>query len=464
MKWVNLLRRWTMRSIHAAVLGAALLGSASAAFAQMNAAATNGPVQKHYSKSRTFDLPVRMEQEFRNTLKEIRLYVKTPLGSWRVLDKISPNETKFSCKVEEDGEYWFTLATFDKQGRQTPADVNAEPPSQRVVIDTVPPQIQVQAAPTANGQLAVRCNVIDANPDLTTLKAVCHTDFGDIPLEASPTEPGLFLVKGSEMLRHPVIVTVRDRAKNEAVERVNLGNLIGATTPPTPAVKGSAEITQTTNRPDLKTPPQTAPDPAPYRGDPPVPPPIRTSDFNPPANPPAVPPMQTEQPIRPTTPALLPEGPAKTAGGSYQLINTTQASIDYRIDQVGPSGVGRVEIYMTPDNGVNLAPPRRGHRQAQPRRHQAPGRRRLRHPHRRLQRQRLRRQGADPRRRSALHHRSRHHQPVRATACRRIGPRRGPNRDPLERHRQKPGSRAGQPALPQSARRALEGDRPQREE
>jgi hypothetical protein len=33
------------------------------------------------------------------------------------------------------------------------------------------------------------------------------------------------------------------------------------------------------------------------------------------------------------------------------LLNTTNASIDYRLDQVGPSGVGKVEIFMTPDNG-----------------------------------------------------------------------------------------------------------------
>lgn len=34
-----------------------------------------------------------------------------------------------------------------------------------------------------------------------------------------------------------------------------------------------------------------------------------------------------------------------------KLLNTTNAQIDYRIDTVGPSGVGRVDVYMTPDRG-----------------------------------------------------------------------------------------------------------------
>jgi hypothetical protein len=38
-------------------------------------------------------------------------------------------------------------------------------------------------------------------------------------------------------------------------------------------------------------------------------------------------------------------------GFAKQMLNTTHATIDYRIDQVGPSGVGKVEIYLTADGG-----------------------------------------------------------------------------------------------------------------
>ena len=155
MMWVNVLRYCSMRGIHAAVLGAVLLGSATVAFAQSPAAASS-PAGKHYAKSRSFDLPVKMDQDFRTQLKEIRLYVKTPTGQWALQETGSPSCEKFSCKVPQDGEYWYMLVTVERSGHMSPADLNAEPPSQQVVVDTVAPQIQVQAVPTSNGDLLLR--------------------------------------------------------------------------------------------------------------------------------------------------------------------------------------------------------------------------------------------------------------------------------------------------------------------
>jgi hypothetical protein len=54
-----------------------------------------------------------------------------------------------------------------------------------------------------------------------------------------------------------------------------------------------------------------------------------------------------------SSPAVSKAGTAKdgTARTGRQLINTTRASIDYRIDQIGPSGVSKVEIWLTADEG-----------------------------------------------------------------------------------------------------------------
>jgi hypothetical protein len=74
------------------------------------------------------------------------------------------------------------------------------------------------------------------------------------------------------------------------------------------------------------TPPKTVPDFTP-----------KTPDFTPKTVPDLTPPRHD-----------LFEG--KT-GAPRQLLNTPQVSIDYRIDQVGPSGVSRVDVYLTTDNG-----------------------------------------------------------------------------------------------------------------
>jgi hypothetical protein len=57
-------------------------------------------------------------------------------------------------------------------------------------------------------------------------------------------------------------------------------------------------------------------------------------------------------PKMPTLPADTSTTVSKTGPANRRLIGTTRASIDYRIDQTGPSGVGKVEIYVTHDQGT----------------------------------------------------------------------------------------------------------------
>ena len=338
-----------MRTIHGAVLAAALCGSVSVTMAQNS---TTAPAaQKNYTKSLTFDLPVRMDADFRATLSEVRLFVKAPGAPWKLQEQ-GPAQTtvKFQCRTPQDGEYWYTLVTVDRAGRATPADVNLEPPSQRVIIDTTVPIIQVQTGNTPDGDLCLRCTVLDANPDHATLKAVCRTETGDITLEIVPNQPGCFRVRGPEMLRFPVVVSVRDLAGNLGTKEVNLRDMIGAAFNPAPA-KTPADIALTGVRPELKGVP-----PQPINS---VETPMQKSE-TPMQKPETVHRVETPPVPQPQPPAIhepinkLPAPPIENTqrnATSHQLINTTNASIEYRIDQVGPSGVGKVEVYMTPDNG-----------------------------------------------------------------------------------------------------------------
>jgi hypothetical protein len=359
MKWAYLLRRWTMRNIHSAILGSALLGSASTAMAQAPGVTASKLPEMHHTRSQTFDLPVQMRPEDRAALSEIRLYVKTANSGWKLQEKGGQDLTRFSCKVTQEGEYWYTLALVDRAGRMTPADVNLEPPSQRVVVDTTPPVIQVEPG-NSGGDFCLRCTVQDANPDYATLKAVCTTNIGDIPLETVPNQPGVFRLKGAEMMQFPVVVSVKDLAGNLGTKEVNIREMVGTTISPAPAHKGPTNIVQAAAGVEKVLPPPRA-DLSPRTEQPAaaknqgqgVTPQITEFAPPPPLNPPSNPAL--------TQPETLPDVPSKVAltpleagnqhSGPHQLINTTHASVEYRIDQVGPSGVGKVEVYMTPDKG-----------------------------------------------------------------------------------------------------------------
>jgi hypothetical protein len=350
MNWANMLRRWTRQTIHAAIVGSAMLGSAGIALAQVptEMASSRLPIL-HHTRSQTFDLPVQMRPEDRSALSEIRLYVKTPGSSWTLQEKGGPDLTRFSCKVAQDGEYWYALALVDRAGRMTPADVNLEPPSQRVMVDTTPPVIQVQPG-NCGGDFCLRCTIQDANPDHASLKAVCLTDAGDFPLETVPNQPGVFRIKGAEMMQFPVVVSVKDMAGNLAKKEVNIREMVGTTLKQAPVQKGSASIAQAGANVDKFLPPPR--NDVPPRTEIPVP--IKNEGAS--STGPIIPPLHasTNSLLQlPGTPQELPTKPAGPASETlpHQLINNTRASVEYRIDQVGPSGVGKVEIYMTTDKG-----------------------------------------------------------------------------------------------------------------
>jgi hypothetical protein len=358
MNWANLLGKWTMRTIHGGILAAALLGSASAVAAQTTgASASAAAVPKNFTKSLTFDLPVRMDPASRAELSEIRLFVKAPGGQWKLQEQGLPNLDRFKCRVPQDGEYWYSLVVVDRQGRATPADVNLEAPSQRVIVDTAAPIIQVQANNVPGGELCLQCTILDANPDPSSLRAVCRTEIGDVNLEPSANQPNSFKIR-SEMMRYPVIVSVSDQAKNIATKEVNLRELLGTAGGPAGGTttghlptKTPNDIALAGNRPDQRGPQGIGPIDLP-KNDAPIlknespgaiganhrvelpPPPANNLPTD----------IASKPPVMTTD--VAPRGSAR-----HQLINTTSASLEYKIDQVGPSGVGKVEVYMTPDNG-----------------------------------------------------------------------------------------------------------------
>jgi hypothetical protein len=216
-----------------------------------------------------------------------------------------------------------------------------EPPVMRVIVDSAAPTIQVTPWTSPDNDLCLRCVMQDANPDAAGLRAVCRTDSGDVPLEPVAAQPGAYRLKAGEMMRFPVVLTARDLAGNVTTKEVNVRELLGAALAPAP--KGPGAIAQIGGLPPTRN---DLPPPRVERTDEPN----KVLSYPPPPLPPIPPPVvgtineTSHKPVSP--PEVL-----NVSGVPHQLINTTRAKIDFRIDQVGPSGVGKVEIYMTPDRG-----------------------------------------------------------------------------------------------------------------
>jgi hypothetical protein len=295
------------------------------------------PVRKIYTNRTAFKLPLQVEESERSRLQEIQLFVKNgPSGVWTLKDKVPPTQREFVIRGLQDGEYWFTLVTMDKAGKTNPADVHQEPPGLVVVVDRQPPEVEVRPVAVTAGQTCLQCEIHDANPDPAKSKLeYLAPNLTWQALEMAPDQPGLFRVPDPAILKGVVRATVADRAGNTTVREINLQAAsapaaivqAAATSSTVPAVQPA--VAQVPAIPPAASPTPAAPTPGP------------------------------EIPAMPAAPAAAVESQSDkittTTGrgpsAARQFINTTHATLKYQIDQQGPSGISKVEVWMTRDEG-----------------------------------------------------------------------------------------------------------------
>ncbi len=366
MNLLGPLGRLTATTVRVLTLAAALTGTAHTATAQTTSGATRPQAalpKRIYTKTSEFKLPIQMDDKTRANLDRVCLYVKSGDAAW-VRQEVGPATMPyFLYRVPQDGEYLFSLTTIDKTGKMSPADVSQEPPSLRVMVDTKAPMLDVQPWDSPQGELCLRCNIVDANPDPASLKLVAKMPGGDRALLPYPGQPGVFKTSGPEMMTVNIVVTASDLSGNQATREIRLRELPASTvqatqlqTPATSSTSAKVELPPPAPRVELPAPP-----PLPM---------IPLSESTPVTLPPAPPlPLAANNPVIPATNPALPVNhpappaitsprpdldlPPRTpaAAMNKQVINTTRAILDYRVDQVGPSGVGKVEVYLTTDEG-----------------------------------------------------------------------------------------------------------------
>jgi hypothetical protein len=310
--------------------GLALLAAA----VQGQAPADAPPTKKVYTQKTNFKLPIRIDDKDRATIQEVRLFVKMgALGQWQSI-AIPPSQSVFNYQAQQDGEYWFSVATVDRMGRQTPADMNNEPPKLIVVVDTKPPEVAIRRMTAVSGDVYLQCEVQDANldPSRTKMEYLAKDQTWRL-LDALPEQPGIFRLPDPEQCQGMVRASVTDRANNTSCCQMNLMTNETTSTNPgsTAAASDNRSVSATPTGENISLVSHQAP--AESRSDKAMLPPVQ--------EPVAVPP--------------LPNGRgSESARGSdvaHQMINSTHATLAYQIDQAGASGVGRVEVWMTRDRG-----------------------------------------------------------------------------------------------------------------
>jgi len=300
-----------IRSAAAIVLGF-LVTIGAVAQAQLPTPQTTGQTPKKiYTRVPQFRLPFKFEDGDRGRVRDVLLFVKTGDEPWAQKDSADPKQTYFRFRAPTDGEYWFTIVVVDKGGNATPADVTHQPPGLVVVVDTQKPEIAVRETPTPGSGPWLHGEVTDANPDPTSIRLDYQRPDGTWrPLQVVGDTHDVFGFPGVQEWPDDREWTGKIRAT------------------------GADRAGNTTTR-DFTFQPRQAATPG------------RVEN-------------RVEKPISsPTTPLeqeFSPPPNASTSGRAAttsprEYVNSLHVALSYRIDQLGPSGVGKVEVWMTRDGG-----------------------------------------------------------------------------------------------------------------
>ena len=321
------------------------------------------------TRQTVFTIPFQLQQGNDPATEpvEVQLYVSTDHSAhWRLYSKVPPSQKQFLFRSGGDGEYWYLVRTLNRAGQMWPKWSNT--PELRVIVDTSPPTLQLKAWRGPAGQLTARWEVTESRlrPDPISLQYRTSTTQPWQPVAIGASN---FRITGStqtgEVTWWPgttsglvqVRAEVADTGGNIAVSHAQVDLTSGVAEAARRQTPPVLPASNSTPQPDRKAqtvaiPPLTTPDPktgAPVLVAPAVNSLAAPNSAAPTSVPMGInPPLQSDYNPTPSSnaaPATLPNGQRP------RMVNTRVFELEYDVASVGPSGIGRIELWGTRDNG-----------------------------------------------------------------------------------------------------------------
>lgn len=321
-----------------------------------------------------FQIPFDVETEPGQAVQGYAILFGSQDGGsrWDRLQSVPAAESAFMFAAPRDGSYSFAIRLTDFQGNvQPPAENSA--PELDVIIDTIAPDLKLELFESGPSQVVVNwtCTDTSAVPESLVIEFADGGNGRWKPLQIRPSANGQALIPVTAAAVVAVRASISDLAGNRAEatsQIVSPGSAIatnnGATAAP-PQYQSAAL------GPSPFSPPGS---PQPRKGNPPVKPttsPGATASSPmpgsavPAAGAPFTAPALTMPPTMPMNPAQPPIAGFTNANGypaqmaaqasvnpaEPQIVNVHIFDVDYQVEDVGPSGVGAVELFVTENGG-----------------------------------------------------------------------------------------------------------------
>jgi hypothetical protein len=352
------------------------------------------PSDVAYYSTRSLAIPMVIHPDKRGEISELRLFVSSDRGkNWPQEAVVSPDKDSFTFHAPADGEYWLRVAAVNKQGKQEPENIFTVPldKTHKIIIDTLKPLVRIASAQRAGEEVTVAWEIQEEYPDLQSLKVEYRP--ADAPSGQWSSVPvGRQLVDQVRLrpgTSGPLLVRVemKDLAGNVSFAQAEVPGPGGVTAasfkansgespvsanppPPAPIETMSSEV-KTAPKPEVKadSPPPTDPFPSSTSNAIVNPP---STPMSAPASSPAPPPVTVPPAAAPREPeakvvarsdaAPTPRPPMAAAASmesthnglpiiSRLVSSPRDVVLQYKLNKVGPSGIGSVELYLTDNDG-----------------------------------------------------------------------------------------------------------------
>ena len=350
------------------------------------ASPTSGEV--YYINQHQLRIPITVDQARRSEIKELILYMSADEGkTWNEQAVASPDQDAFPFYAPKDGTYWFSVCVVSPQGKREPPDIYNVAPSQRIVIDTLKPLVRIKSTERQGEDVVVNWEIQEDHPDWATLKLEYRSADAPanqwMPVPLSPATSGQTRFRPTSATALALRLQMQDLAGNGSTAEGEVAANLAAALPPSSSPQLPSPTPAVQNIPAIVPPAQgttgqatgtTVPATAWQNTNPPkpfaaaaneakpgfeVPPPMAPFNSQPTTNLPGtdlgsrlVASSDSAATASPsatgvTSPRPMPRGSLPP----LQIVNNRQISLDYEVTKVGPSGIDKVELWMTRDDG-----------------------------------------------------------------------------------------------------------------
>jgi hypothetical protein len=351
------------------------------------------PPDVYTMRNPNLEIPIRINDAKQPEIKELELHVSTDQGrTWVLAGRAKPEQQAFGFRASGDGLYWFSVCAIDKTGRRDPEDVATAKPALKVLIDTSHPALQVVAVDRVGDEIQVAWECSDNQADPASLRLEYRPTGAEAtavwtPVPVPPQLIGTYRFRPTNTGAITMRMQITDGTGSPAtvVKDVPAGAMampppsatafaaqppapVGTTPPqptsPPPGIQQANSLAPPTapfaplgQMPSMVAPqPVAPPEPAPMAAAAPTPaaPQFSSQNIEPPSTAGLAPLRSASEPAG--RPAPVTEFPAtapasRAAGPDVDHVRDRSVAINFDVDRKGPSGVKKIEVYVTQDDG-----------------------------------------------------------------------------------------------------------------